>query len=557
MDKHTNSDSLTIAALTKRVADLEARERQLQRDYEYLRQLYERAPLGYHSLDSNGCILEVNQAWLNNLGYTREEVVGRHISDFIHPDWLQHLKNNFQRFKAAGEIFGVEYVMLRKDGSTLRISLDGNIGKDPEGNFQQTHCIFHDITERKLAETALQQSEQEAREAKALLELILDTIPVRLFWKDRDANYLGCNRLFAQDAGYQNPEDVIGQNDYTIGWNDQSEMYRRDDFDVMASKQPKLHYEEMQTTPDGRLIWVSTSKVPIFDAQGEVMGVLGTYEDITQRKRQEEELKAAHDDLERRVEQRTGELQETQKQYMHAEKLAAIGKLSASIAHEFNNPLQGVLAVLQGVKKRAILEPEDAQLVDAAIAESDRMKNLIRSLQDFNRPSLGKKVVMDVHKSLDAVLLLQRSDFKNRGIAVTRDYAEQLPQIIAISDQIKQVFLNLLTNAADACQQSGGVITVSTWQEDDRVAVAIKDTGVGIDPERIEMIFQPFYTTKAEVKGTGLGLSVSYGIIKRHQGEIRVDSHPGHGTTFTVLLPIKGDSGGNSHSHAQDDSSPR
>lgn len=552
MDNLTDSDSPTIAALSKRVAELEARERQLQHDYEYLKQLYERAPLSYHSLDSRGFILDVNQAWLKTLGYTREEVVGKHISDFIHPDWLEPLKDNFHRFKANGEVFGVEYVMLRKDGSTLRISLDGNIGKDTEGNFQQTHCIFHDITERRRAEEALQQSEQEARAARNLLELILDTIPVRLFWKDLNANYLGCNRLFAQDAGYQNPEDLIGLNDYSIGWTEQAEMFRRDDFEVMTSRQPKLHYEETQTTPDGRLIWVSTSKVPIFDAQGNIMGVLGTYEDITQRKQQEEQLKAAHDDLERRVEQRTAELQETQKQYMHAEKLAAIGKLSASIAHEFNNPLQGVLAVLQGVKKRAILEPEDAQLLDAAIAESDRMKNLIRSLQDFNRPSLGKKVVMDVHKSLDAVLLLQRSDFKSRGISVTLDYAEQLPQIIAISDQIKQVFLNLLTNAADACQQSGGVITVSTWQENDKVAVAIKDTGVGIAPERMEMIFQPFYTTKAEVKGTGLGLSVSYGIVKNHQGEIRVDSHPGHGTTFTVLLPIKGVGGVGSKADAQD-----
>ncbi|NTW60403.1 MAG: GHKL domain-containing protein, partial [Nitrospirae bacterium] len=122
---------------------------------------------------------------------------------------------------------------------------------------------------------------------------------------------------------------------------------------------------------------------------------------------------------------------------------------------------------------------------------------------------------------------------------VERNYTEGLPHIVAVSDQIKQVFLNLLTNAADACNHHGGVIVVKTWQENNKVAVMIKDTGIGIKPEEMEHIFRPFYTTKTAVKGTGLGLSVSYGIVKKHHGEIRVESQPGEGATFTVLLPIK------------------
>jgi signal transduction histidine kinase len=165
------------------------------------------------------------------------------------------------------------------------------------------------------------------------------------------------------------------------------------------------------------------------------------------------------------------------------------------------------------------------------------MKCLIRSLRDFNRPSSGEKIFMDVHASIDSVLLLCKSDFQRKRITTVLNYAARLPQILAIRDQIIQVFFNLLNNAADACLENGGVITISTWQEEKRIAVAIKDTGTGIKPEKMDQIFQPFYTTKS-TKGTGLGLSVSHGIVQNHQGEIRVESRPGEGSTFTVLLPI-------------------
>jgi signal transduction histidine kinase/AmiR/NasT family two-component response regulator len=273
--------------------------------------------------------------------------------------------------------------------------------------------------------------------------------------------------------------------------------------------------------------------------QAEAMNV-ELQSEVTERKQAEEALRALNEELERRVERRTLELQKTQKEYMHMEKLSAIGKLSASIAHEFNNPLQGIMSVLIGLKSRAVLDEEDKVLLDEAIEECTRIRDLIRSLQEFNRPSSGIKTLFNVHKALDSLILLHKSDFKKKRISMVLDYAEHLPQIEVVSDQIKQVFLNLLTNAADACHLPGGVITINTWQEDEeRVAVSIKDTGIGIAPSDMESIFQPFYTTKPEVKGTGLGLSISHGIIKNHQGEFRVESQPGEGSSFTVLLPIK------------------
>ncbi len=267
--------------------------------------------------------------------------------------------------------------------------------------------------------------------------------------------------------------------------------------------------------------------------------------EITQRKqveeslrKREEQLLALNNELEYLVEKRTQELQETHKQYLHAEKLSAIGKLSASIAHEVNNPLQGIMTILKGLKKYAILDEENREFLDLAIGESERIKNLIQSLYDFSQPSSGRKEIVDVHNSLNSLLLLNKNDFDEKQITVACNFTESLPQILAVKDQIKQVLLNLLTNAAEACLQAGGMITINTWLVEKWVAVAIKDTGIGIASDKLDQIFQPFYSTKAEVKGTGLGLSISHGIIKKHHGEIHVESKLGTGSTFTVLLPV-------------------
>jgi signal transduction histidine kinase len=197
-----------------------------------------------------------------------------------------------------------------------------------------------------------------------------------------------------------------------------------------------------------------------------------------------------------------------------------------------------VMTVMKGLRLSGALDDQERRLLEAAIGESERMKNLIRNLQDFYRPYSSNKSPVNLHATIDSLLLLYKSDFYRRKIKIDLHYTKELPHVLAIPDQIKQVFINLLNNAAEACPDKGGTIAISTWREKDMAAVAIKDTGTGIQPDDMEHIFRPFFSTKAEVKGTGLGLSVSYGIVKNHHGEIRVESQPGAGATFTVLLPV-------------------
>tara|TARA_B100000315_G_scaffold256982_1_gene304387 strand:- start:4124 stop:4936 length:813 start_codon:yes stop_codon:yes gene_type:complete len=261
-----------------------------------------------------------------------------------------------------------------------------------------------------------------------------------------------------------------------------------------------------------------------------------------ERKQTEKELKKYRNHLEEMFEERTNELKSVQDQLIHAEKLSAIGKLSASIAHEFNNPITGIHSVLERVSKKVSMNETNKDLVDVAVRECKRITDLIKKLQDFHRPSPGIVAPMDIHKVIDEVILLNKVALKTRGIKLEKSYAGKMPKIRAISDQIKQVILNILNNAEEAIPEDGdgGKIKILTEVFDSEIKVHCQDSGCGVSLENMKYIFDPFFSTKTEAKGTGLGLSVSYGIIKQHEGEIEVKSESGKGTTFTITLPIEG-----------------
>jgi two-component system NtrC family sensor kinase len=229
------------------------------------------------------------------------------------------------------------------------------------------------------------------------------------------------------------------------------------------------------------------------------------------------------------------ELERSQAQLIQAEKLAATGRLAASIAHEINNPLQSIHNCLYLVINRSIGEDKKQHYLALAQEEVERLITLVQRTLEFYRPSKGKPAATQVNDLIENVLALSGKRLEHGNIQLHTQLAADLPEVAVVPDQLVQVLLNLIINAIEAMPE-GGELTLATAAQDNWLRISVADTGAGINPDEAAKIFEPFYTTKTT--GTGLGLSVSYGIIQQHGGRIEVESLPKQGTTFIVSLPI-------------------
>ncbi|MCK4471658.1 MAG: hypothetical protein KAW49_07700 [Anaerolineae bacterium] len=217
--------------------------------------------------------------------------------------------------------------------------------------------------------------------------------------------------------------------------------------------------------------------------------------------------------------------------------MAAIGRLAASIAHEINNPLQAIHNSLHLSLHESLGDDKRLQYLSMAQAEVQRLIEIVQRMLDFYRPSRGGVVPTDVNSVVENVLALAHKRLQHGGVRVHTHTIPDLPCVSVVSDQITQVFLNIIINAIEALP-SGGDLRLETMLSEDGewVLASFHDTGPGMSPDQITNLFEPFYTTKPT--GTGLGLAISYGIIERHGGVIEVSSQPGQGTVFTVRLPV-------------------
>ncbi|MBN2040293.1 MAG: response regulator [Spirochaetes bacterium] len=395
-------------------------------------------------------------------------------------------------------------------------------------------ALEDEITERTLTEGMLEEQTE-------LLNNIIDKIPFNVFWKDTNLVYQGCNRTFLNTFGMKGPEDVIGRTNHELKWNkEDADKLEDDDKRVLKTGKPEINAEEAVTGPYGQQRYIVKSMVPLKDLNGNIFGILGIFNDITERKQMEENLK-------------------------QSQKMEAIGTLAGGIAHDFNNILGAIIGYTELAKDEVPPDSEAYNFLEMVLRSGSRAKELVKQILTFSRKSHEERRPVYLSEVIKEEVKLLRSALP-ATIDINLKVDDDCGLVNADVTQMHQVVMNLCTNAAHAMREKGGVLDISLipvvltpdsikkyhdFAPGPYVELKISDTGKGIDPGVIHRIFEPFFTTKENGEGTGMGLAVVHGIIKDHKGDIVVESYPGKGTAFTILLPrvVNREDNGRKHSN--------
>ena len=477
-------------------------------------------------------------------GYTKEELKNDPYLwiQMVYEDDRILVKEQAELLFAGEKVEPLEHRIIKKDGSLRWVRNTYVPYYDSHGKILSYDGQIQDITERKQVENAL-------RVQKELLGNILSIVPHFIFWKNVKSVYLGCNKNFAEAAGVGEPVNIAGKTDYDLAWSKkEADYYRKCDKDVIEEGVPMLDLEESQHQADGKDAILLTSRVPLLDTKDNVIGILGSFVDITDHKKAEEEAR------------------KMQLQLMQAEKMASLGILVSGIAHEINNPNNFILLntkIIDKIWKEFVpildehykknkdfivsgmpyqeIKKEMKHVFLGLIEGANRIKNIVQNLKEFSQPDTGTwNQQIDVNLVVKSSVVIMNNLIKKSTDNFIVKYGDNLPKIIGSFQQLEQVLINLITNSCKALKSRKKIINIITFfdKEKNCIIIKIKDQGVGIPSENLDKIMDPFFTTKLDSGGTGLGLSISYAIIKKFNGEIKFISEVGKGTTVIVSLPI-------------------
>ena len=389
--------------------------------------------------------------------------------------------------------------------------------------------------------------ERRWRERTEEMETILNGIQNLISVISPDMEILDVNAEFLKQVGCSR-EEVIGRKCWEV-FQRRSEVCEEESFvcplkEAVRTKRP-THQVMTREKSNGESSYLEVSVYPIWEKEGKISKFIDISRDVTEHKREEEEMTRR---LEEMVEERTRELKETHNKLLHQDKMASLGKLSASVVHEINNPIAGILNLIM-LQKRII---QEEAIKDKAInrfgeylslmeTETRRISQIVSNLLAFSRQSRMEMKSLNLNQLIDKTLLLSANLLKIDGVKVEKRLDPNLPDLVGSEDRLQQVFMNFISNAAEVMETNGGgVLKIATEHslQEGKIFVSFRDTGTGIASENLSRVFEPFFTTKKKGKGVGLGLSVAYGIIQEHGGSIDVKSKVGKGTTFKIEFPL-------------------
>ena len=560
------------AHLEQRVAE---RTAELAETSGLLEAMLESSPDLIYFKDRNSAFVRFSQACLPRLGLTEAAMLrGKTDADFFDPNHAQQaLADEREIIRTGQPIIGklereihagnrVGWVLTTKmpwRSATGEIVGTFGISKDVTAWKEAEAGLETEIAERRRSETALRESQQ-------LIEGILNAIPMGVFWKDRNLVFLGCNAVFARDAGFAGPKDVIGKDDTQMGWRDQAELYRAGDRQILESGASKLLVEEPQTTSAGDIVTMLASKVPLRSATGGIYGVLGTYLDITERKKTEKKLELVHREL--LVTSRLAGMAEVATGVLHNvgnvlnsvnvsatlvadrvrhSKSGNIAKISAIFAQHQTDLAAFLTADTRGRMIPSYLGTlaEELAAENLAIATEldllrknlEHIKEIVAMQQTYARTS-GVIETVSLPDLIEDALRINSGSLSRHEVQTLRDYQAR-PVVTIDKHKVIQILINLVRNAKYACDEAGNTdkkITVRTTGDDDGIDIAVIDNGVGIPAENLTRIFNHGFTTRKS--GHGFGLHSAALAAKELGGSLQAQSGgPGMGATFVLRLP--------------------
>jgi len=396
---------------------------------------------------------------------------------------------------------------------------------------------------------ALHAEEHKLRKRNEEVETILNGIQDYIMVIKPNMDIVEVNDAYLKRMRYSR-EDVIGSKCHEI-YQQMTYPCDESEFDcplneVIRNKRP-CRQIRTRVGSDGNPLHIEVSVYPVWEKDGKISKFIHISRDITKQKTEEEEITRR---LEGMVEERTRQLKETHDKLLHQDKMSSLGKLSASVVHEINNPIAGILNLTLLIK-RIVEEGSVGQKKDLETflhylslmeTETRRISRIVTNLLSFSRESRMEFKKVDINRLIEKTLFLNANLLKLHGVKVEKSYYQELPEIIGSEDHLQQIFMNIISNAAESIEaDEGGVLSVKTryLKNSDRILISFEDTGIAIAKEDVSKIFEPFFTTKKKGKGVGLGLSVAYGLVREHGGTIYVKPGKVKGNTFTVRLPFK------------------
>jgi PAS domain S-box-containing protein len=470
-------------------------------------------------IDKDCRIIYFNRSAEEVTGFTKEEAINQDCHQIFQSELCNDECPGKQTMESGKTVFNYEVKLTNKGGNDVPVNVTTSPLFSREGEIIGAIENFRDLTKHKGLWGKLRNERNKAQQYLNIAGVIIVAI-------NNDGVVTLINRKGCEVLGYKE-EELMGKPWYDLFVPERfREERKKDFFNLMAGKGEMVEdYENIIVTKSGEERIIAWHNTLITDDEGRVAGTLSSGEDITERKQTEEEL-------------------------IRSEKMASLGQLAASVAHEVNNPLAGIMIYVKLMLKKyndgkLQMEGTDQQLLKMQ-KELERTTRIIRNLLDFARQSEPSMAPVEINKVVEAALLLVGNQISLEHVDLVKTLNPKLPLVLADFDKIQQVLINIILNATQAMPDGGNLTITTSVAEGVRinnnikntVKIVISDTGIGIPPENLGKLFNPFFTTKEKGKGVGLGLSVVHGIIQKHNGKIEVDSKPDEGTTFKIYLEV-------------------